>query len=395
VLRRLNEPNPSFTFTRPGAYTASLTVTDPHGAHSTADVQIAAGNEPPNVDVDLVGSNRSFFFPGIPVRYAARVTDREDGSLRSGTIPARRVSVSAQYLKEGLPPGGAAIALRSSDGAHATGRRLIEGSDCLSCHQWNKKSIGPRYVDVARKYHDDSTATARLARKIREGGSGVWGKVTMAAHPQLTDQQASAMVAYILSLADPKTSAPSLPDRGAYVPPAGSGDSPRGVLMLRAAYTDRGANGMPAITKEKTIVLHSPSVVVASGELSDGVQKQSVPELPVEITVVNRSGASVALKQIDLTGVDAVVFAAVAPAQYQAKGGKIEVHLDSPTGPLLGESELIRPTTDTSASLSRLRTALRPMSGLHDVYLVFRSPDAKGDQFLFGLLTAAFEGVPR
>jgi cytochrome c len=83
----------------------------------------------------------------------------------------------------------------------------------------------------------------------------------------------------------------------------------------------------------------------------------------------------------------------VAPAQYQAKGGKIEVHLDSPTGALLGESELIRPTTD--AAPLRLRTVLRPMSGVHDVYLVFRNPEAKGDGFLFGVLTATFEGTPR
>jgi cytochrome c len=384
VLQQLNEPNPSFTFTRPGAYTASLTVTDAHGAHSTADVPIVAGNEPPNVGIDLVGTNGTFFFPGIPVRYAAQVTDREDGSLRSGTIPAGRVSVSAQYLKDGSASSGI-----------ATGRRLIEGSDCLSCHQFNRKSIGPAYVDVAGKYHDDKTATARLVRKIREGGSGVWGKVAMAAHPALTNEQASAMVAYILSLADPKTSAPSLPVRGAYVPPAGSGDAPQGALVLRASYADRGANGMPAITKEKTIVLRSPNVVVASGELSEGVSKQSVPELPVEITVVNRSGASVALKQIDLTGVGAVVFTAVAPAQYQAKGGKIEVHLDSPSGALLGESELIRPTADPAAPPSQLRTALKPMSGLHDVYLVFRNPDAKSDGFLFGVLTAAFEAAAR
>ena len=199
---------------------------------------------------------------------------------------------------------------------------------------------------MSRGSTNDSTVTARLVRKIREGGSGVWGNVAMPAHPALTDEQASAMLAYIMSLADRNPSAPSLPVRGAYVPPAGSGDSPTGVTVLRAAYTDRGANGMPAITKEKEIVLRSPSVVVASGELSEGVSKQSVPELPVEITVVNRPGASVALKQIDLTGVAAVTFAAVAPAQYQAKGGKIEVHLDSPTGALLGESELIRPTTD-------------------------------------------------
>jgi cytochrome c len=152
---------------------------------------------------------------------------------------------------------------------------------------------------------------------------------------------------------------------------------------------------MPAITNDKTVVLRSPTVVVASGELSEGLQKQSVPEIPVEITVVSRPGASVALKQIDLTGVAAVVFTAVAPAQYQAKGGKIEVHLDSPTGPLLGETELIRPTAEPGAKPSQLRTTLRATAGLHDVHLVFRSPDAKDDGFLFGVLTATFEGAPR
>jgi cytochrome c len=386
VLQRLIEPNPSFTFTRPGAYTASLTVTDPHGAYATAAVDIVAGNQPPSVDVDLTGSNRTFFFPGVPVRYAARVSDSEDGSLSAGTIPASRVNVSAQYLKGGLSSGGSAV---------VTGRKLIEGSDCLSCHQWNRKSIGPAYADVAAKYHDDRSATGRLVRKIREGGSGVWGKVTMPAHPALTREQASAMLAYIMTLADPKTSAPSLPVRGAYVPPAGSGDSPQGVLVLRTAYTDRGANGMPALKKDKEIVLRSPSVVVASGELSEGVSKQSVPEIPVEITVVNRPGSSVALKQIDLTGIGAVTFSAVAPAQYQARGGKVEVHLDSPTGALLGETDPIRPTTDPAAPPSSLRVALRPTTGLHDVYLVFPNPTATGDGFMFGLLTATFEPAPR
>jgi cytochrome c len=288
-------------------------------------------------------------------------------------------------MKDGVPSGGAI----------ARGRTLIEGSDCLSCHQVNRKSIGPAYVDVAQKYHNDSTATARLVRKIREGGSGVWGKASMAAHPNLTDEQASAMLAYIMSLADRKTNAPSLPVHGSYVPPAGSGDAPKGVLVLRAEYTDRGANRMPAISKEKEVVLHSPSVVVASGELSEGVSKQSAEGIPVEITVVSRPGASVALKQIDLAGIGAVVFAAVAPAQYQAKGGRIEVHLDSPTGELLGESERISPTADPNTPPSQLRTALKPALGLHDVYLVFRNSDAKGDQFLFGVLTATFEAIPR
>ena len=248
---------------------------------------------------------------------------------------------------------------------------------------------------MARKYLADSTASARLSKKIRAGGSGVWGPVAMPAHPALSDVQAAAMVAYIMSLADTTPRAPGLPVRGTYTPPAGggSGDAPQGVVQLRAVYTDRGANGMPPITTEQALVLRSPSVVVANGAMSAGVSKQSAEGVPVPITVVNRSGASVALERIDLTGVGAVTFTAVAPAQYQAKGGTIEVRVDSASGALLGASEQIRSTTDQAPL--RLRVPLQSASGIHDLYFVFRNPDASGggDGFLFGVLTATFEAA--
>ena len=82
VVTRITEPNPTFTFAQPGQYTASLAVTDAKGASTTSRVDVVAGNDPPRVDLDLAGGNRSFFFPGVPIRYAARVTDREDSVCR-------------------------------------------------------------------------------------------------------------------------------------------------------------------------------------------------------------------------------------------------------------------------------------------------------------------------
>ena len=378
VLQRLTEPNPSFTFQRPGAYTATLTVTDTHGAATTAaPLAIDAGNQPPTVDIALVGGNTSFFFPHVAVRYAVRVSDKEDGTLRSGRIPARRVNVRGEYLADGLT------------GPVDQGRQLVEAGDCLSCHQLTRKSLGPAYVDVAHRYERDSAATARLVTKIREGGSGVWGQVAMPAHPALTEEQARAIVAYIRSLADTATRARPLPVQGSYLPPGSADESPQGVLQLRAAYADRGANGMPSITAERALVLRSPSVVVASGELSNGVSQQTAEGVPVPIAVVSRAGSSVALKQIDLTGVTAVAFKAVAPSQYQAKGGSIEVHLDAPTGVLLGTSEPIRPTSDQAPA--SLRVPLQTTAGVHDLYFVFTNPDAKTEGFMFGVLTATFE----
>lgn len=92
----------------------------------------------------------------------------------------------------------------AADGAAAAieekGVELIAGSDCLTCHKVNEKSIGPSYTDVANKYNADDATIAQLATKIIQGGTGVWGEVPMTAHPQLSEDDAKTMVKYILSL---------------------------------------------------------------------------------------------------------------------------------------------------------------------------------------------------
>jgi cytochrome c len=266
---------------------------------------------------------------------------------------------------------------------------LVESGTCLSCHQINRNSVGPSYTAVARRYHGDTSAVARLVRKIRGGGSGVWGKVMMPAHPQITEAQASPMAAYILSLGQPR--APSLPVRGTYVPRARPDSAGKGVLVLRATYTDRSANGIRGAGGEKAVVLRSPVLVVAHGEVTDGVQKYAGPEVPVEVTIGTRSRAFVGFKQLDLTGVSAIVFSALAPVpNVNAAGGKVEVRVDSATGAVMGETEIIQPQTAMVAP-TRLRATLSPTSGLRDVYFVFRNSQAKEGQNLFVLLTATFE----
>ena len=80
------------------------------------------------------------------------------------------------------------------------GIELIAGSDCLTCHKVNEKSIGPSYQDVANKYSSDDATIANLAGKIIQGGSGVWGEVPMTPHPTVSEDDAKTMVKYILSL---------------------------------------------------------------------------------------------------------------------------------------------------------------------------------------------------
>lgn len=76
---------------------------------------------------------------------------------------------------------------------------LATAKNCMSCHNIDKKVVGPAYKDVAAKYRGDKTAPARLAAKIREGGGGVWGVVKMPSNPQVSEAEAKQLAAWVLS----------------------------------------------------------------------------------------------------------------------------------------------------------------------------------------------------
>lgn len=77
-----------------------------------------------------------------------------------------------------------------------SGQALIETSDCMSCHNVTEKMIGPSYQEIAARYSEKDIE--KLASKIIEGGSGVWGDIPMAPHPQFTKDDARKMAEYIL-----------------------------------------------------------------------------------------------------------------------------------------------------------------------------------------------------
>lgn len=88
----------------------------------------------------------------------------------------------------------------SSNPDYVKGLELIGKSDCLTCHKVGEKLIGPSYKDVAEKYENTDENIAMLAGKIIKGGQGVWGQIPMTAHPAVTEDDAKAMVKYILLL---------------------------------------------------------------------------------------------------------------------------------------------------------------------------------------------------
>ncbi|HUQ76467.1 MAG TPA: c-type cytochrome [Burkholderiales bacterium] len=76
---------------------------------------------------------------------------------------------------------------------------LAKKHNCLACHTVDKKLVGPAYKDVAAKYGADKAAPAKLAEKIKKGGSGVWGTIPMPPNPSVPDADVQALVKWILS----------------------------------------------------------------------------------------------------------------------------------------------------------------------------------------------------
>ena len=92
------------------------------------------------------------------------------------------------------------------------GEKLVRENDCSSCHAPDRATVGPSYAAIAKRYAGQANASARLAARVREGGSGTWGDVAMTPHPDLTDAQARQMLAWILSV---KETAPATTATGA------------------------------------------------------------------------------------------------------------------------------------------------------------------------------------
>ncbi len=130
----------------------------------------------------------------VPVTAATPVSvPATDSVVVPATVnaPATAAPVAKVVTAAPAPDGSADI---------KRGEVLISKSDCLACHKVDTKLLGPSYKDVAAKYPNNAATISQLANKIKNGGSGVWGAIPMSPHPGLSDDDAKAMVRYILSL---------------------------------------------------------------------------------------------------------------------------------------------------------------------------------------------------
>jgi cytochrome c len=387
------EPNPTIAFDRRGIYVATVTVTDPSGATSTASLDVVAGNAPPEISIDVKGANKTFFAPGAPLQYAVRVSDREDGTLAAAKIAPEQVAFSIDYVPEGFDTNAVRHGQGKVDAStrFAVAKAIMAKSDCAMCHNRDSESRGPSFVQLAERYQTDEATLTALAMKIRNGGSGVWGAEVMPAHPVITMHEAKTLAAYMVSVKDERRSSMAL--QGTFTPAIPPGDNGRGRLILRAVYSDKGAGDLPVQTSEAVTVLRAPKLGAAAADIQQGIA--AAPARGTSGAVIPKANSHIAYKAIDLTGITRAEIVAQASARSGNAGGAIEMRTGSPTGPVIGEGVVTLPETGANAgppaAVGRpLEITLKPVSGVHDVYFVFKNPAATPIQPLMTLTSITF-----
>jgi cytochrome c len=172
---------PSITLTASGSELRAV-ATDAKGAVAVARVALQAEQTQPPLILELAGKSEKLGF-GEEVAFA----------IKGAAAPSKLV-IRARYI----PPTG-----HDAGGPQFSSEveKLVTSRQCLACHQVDRTSVGPAYLDVAMKYREQADAAARLQAKLKTGGGGVWGEVPMPPQAAVTDSEGETIIRAILSLA--------------------------------------------------------------------------------------------------------------------------------------------------------------------------------------------------
>lgn len=192
--------------------------------------------------------NNSDIPRGSQMHYLITVSDKEDGESKFDEINPKEVLLQVKYLNDAFALN-AVTKIVENDPA---GLAAIRTSNCLNCHAFENKVIGPGFNEIAKRYQPTSENVSLLEKRIREGSKGVWGKEVMPTHPELSAEQIEDMVNWIMQNG-------TAGDVHYYVGTESSFKIPTDLksnfLLLSASYTDHGINNKGARLKGQDVIL--------------------------------------------------------------------------------------------------------------------------------------------
>ncbi|MGH3385206.1 MAG: ThuA domain-containing protein [Nocardioidaceae bacterium] len=168
---------------------------------------------------------------------------------------------------------------------------------------------------------------------------------------------------------------------------SGHPDSEELFVVLEASYTDAGGAGVGSLTGRDLHVLQPKRKEAEHFSSQSGVQLEltSDPKGGVQNIGFIGHGDHIAYERMNLAGIDEVTYRVASGGL----GGRVEVHVDSPDGPVISDSGMIEPTggwqtwTDVTAPIE-------DPGGTHELFFVF--VNNPGDDGLFNLNYLKFRG---
>lgn len=359
----------SYTFEAPGIYQVALTAADNHGESNTSTLDIKVGNTPPEVNI-LTTGNRTFYWDNTALKYRIEISDREDETIDTG-----KVLVDFTYLSQGKD---AAVALSnpqvSANLQYFKGQTILDNLDCKACHTLSEPSAGPSYQEIAERYSGQTSIVGKLTEKIIQGGSGNWGERVMSSHPDLSEDEATEIVNYILSLSG-KTK--TLPLDGLIPLKDHVGDGNEGSYLFVVHYTDQGANEIEPLSTQSHVVLRNPLVQVEEYDETNISLRTVTTEFLTYAAI--RDQNFIRFNDVDLKSVKRISYR----LQKQGVGGKIYVRLDGMDGPVVSEIS-IPPgkSRDIKEGWAEIASPVKNTTGKHDLYFLFSNENEPGKMML-------------
>jgi cytochrome c len=215
-----------------------------------------------------------------------------------------------------------------------------------------------------------------LAQKVIKGGAGVWGDHAMSAHPNLSVADARAIVEYILTTGEKKSTVKSAPIKGEYEIKAAADQKEKGTYVFRAAYRDKGTASMSPLVGEEVVLLRHPTLNPELADFNKGFNKFITPAKTLNM---DGDGSYLAYKDIDLTGIGSVAIKVNGNMRGSSAGGVIEVRLDAADGTMIGKTDFVN---FTQRGQNKAVASINDTVGKHTLFFVFRNPSAKPGQTL-------------
>ena len=179
-----------------------------NGFQEGSKVMPPKGGNPDLADIEVERAvaymaNRSgahFQEPAAPAAAAAATTAAATSAQPSATASSAPSAVAATAPQTAAASAAAPAPKSAGPLDVKSAEALMQKDGCAACHAVDKKIIGPSYQEVAAKYKGDKDAPAKLAKKVKEGGSGVWGAVPMPPNATTPDADIKNLVDWILTL---------------------------------------------------------------------------------------------------------------------------------------------------------------------------------------------------